>query len=130
MSLFSFIGDLFKPAADLVDNLHTSDEERGEIEIKLQQLKANLAEIESKVAIKMLELQQASLDAQAKMAQAEQQHGNFLSKSWRPLTSLVMVGIVVAMAFNKIPYNELMLQIAGAFLGIYGFARSKYDKQK
>ena len=32
MGIFDFIGSIFKPAADLVDNLHTSDEERLELQ--------------------------------------------------------------------------------------------------
>ena len=28
MGILEFIGGIFKPAADLIDNVHTSDEER------------------------------------------------------------------------------------------------------
>ncbi len=129
MSLFNFIGNLFKPAADLIDDIHTSEEERGNIEIKKQELKAKMAEIEARVSTKVLELQTAALDANTKVAQAEQAHGNWLSKSHRPITSLAMMSILVSMGFGVIDYNELLAQIAGGFLGIYGLGRS-YEKSK
>lgn len=129
MSIFSWISSIFQPAAELVDELHTSEEEKGAIEIKKQELKNKLAEMEYKLSSKMLELQQASLEAQTKVAQAEQQHGNWLSKSWRPVASLVMVTILLGMGFGFVAQNELLMQICGAFLGIYGIGRS-YEKGK
>jgi hypothetical protein len=122
MSLFSFLGSIFKPAADLVDEVHTSEEERG-------RLRNKLAEIESKVSIKLMELQSQVIDANAKIAVAEQQYGNWLSKSWRPITALMLNGLVVLMAFDYIEYRELIVQITGAIDGVYMAGRS-YEKGK
>lgn len=129
MSIFSFIGDLFKPAADLVDELHYSGEERGNIEVKKAELQNKLAEIEARVATRVLDLQNAALEANAKVAKAEQEHGNWLSKSWRPIASLSMVGILLSTGFGVIEYKELLVQICGGFLGIYGIGRS-WEKKK
>lgn len=122
MSLFNFLGSVFKPVADLVDNVHTSDEER-------MMLRNQLAQIEAQVSIKMMELQSSVIEANSKMAIAEQEHGNLLSKSWRPLVSLALTGILVAMGFGVIEFNDLLAQISGAFLGIYGVGRSM-EKRK
>jgi len=124
VSIFSFLGSIFKPAADLIDDLHTSDEEMGNIEVKKQELKAKMAEIEARVTTKIVELQTASLEATTKMEVAAQKHGNWLSKSWRPICSLGMMGILVGMGFDLIEYKPLMVQVAGGFLGIYGIGRS------
>ena len=86
MSIFSFIGEIFKPAADLIDELHVSTEELG-------QLRNELAQIEAKVSIKVLELQSVALESQSKLAIAEQQYGNLLSRSWRPLVSLSLAAL-------------------------------------
>lgn len=129
MSILSWISGIFKPAADLVDELHFSGEEKGNIEVKKQEIKAKIAEMESKVATKVLGLQQAAMEANAKVAMAEQMHGNWLSKSWRPVASLVMVGILVGMGFGVIEYKELLIQVCGGFLGIYGVGRS-WEKKK
>lgn len=122
MSLFGFLGSIFKPAADLVDELHVSDEERGILRNKL-------AEIEAKVSIKMMDLQSEMINANAKVAESEQKHGNWLSKSWRPLTSIGMLGILVGMAYGFVPINEMLMQISGGFLGIFAVGRS-YEKKK
>lgn len=121
MSLFSFIGDIFKPAADLVDELHVSEEEMGI-------LKNKLAEIEAKVAVRVLDLQSQIVEANSKVAISEQEHGNMLSKSWRPVVSIIMSGLLVAMGLGAIPFNQFLAGIAGGFLGIYTGARS-YEKK-
>jgi hypothetical protein len=129
MSIFNWIGSLFKPAADLVDDLVYSGEERGNIEVKKQEIKAKIAEIEAKVATRVLDLQNAALEANAKVAMSEQQHGNTFSKIWRPIASLCMVSILMLTGFGVIEYKELLVQISGGFLGIYGIGRS-YEKGK
>ena len=96
MSVFSWIGDLFSPAADLIDNLHYSGEEKAEAKAKQAELKNKLAEIEAKVATRTLDLQSQIIDANSKIAVAEQKHGNWLSKSWRPLCSLGSFGMLTA----------------------------------
>lgn len=129
MSLFSFIGDIFKTAAELVDDLVYSGEEKGNIEVKKAELRNKLAEIENKVSVKLMDLQSQAIEANSKVAIAEQQHGNWLSKSWRPITSLAMAGLLIAMGMEIIPYKELLIKICGGFLGIYGMGRS-YEKRK
>jgi hypothetical protein len=123
MSLFSFIGGIFKPAADLIDNVHTSEEEK-------LSLRNQLSQIEAQVTIKMVDLQSSIIEANSKLAIAEQEHGNWLSKSWRPLASMVMTSILVSMGFGFIEFNELLAQISGAFLGVYGIGRSIEKKSK
>lgn len=129
MGLFSFLSGIFSPLSDIVDSLHSSDEEMGNIEVKKGEIKAKIAEIEAKVTTKIVELQTAAMEANAEMEVAAQTHGNWLSKSWRPIASLAMVTILVAMGFNIVPYKPLMVQIAGGFLGIYGISRG-YEKGK
>ena len=129
MSIFSFIGSLFKPASDLVDELHFSGEERGELKVKQAELRNKLAEIESRVSTKLMDLQSQAIQANAKVATAEQEHGNTLSRSWRPLTSLALVGLLVCMGFEIIPYKDFLAKVCGGFLGIYGMGRS-YEKSK
>lgn len=122
MSIFNFIGEIFKPIADLVDNVHTSTEEKG-------QIKTKLAEIEAKVATQILTLQSEIIAANAKVAQSEQQYGNWLSKTWRPFCSICLMGVLVAMALDYAPYNQVLALMAGSFLGIYSGGRS-YEKKR
>jgi len=129
MGLLSFIGDIFKPASDLVDELHFSGQEKGELENKKAELSNRLAEIESKVSVKLMDLQSQAIDANAKVAVQEQLSGSALSKNWRPITSLLLVGMLIAMGFEIIPYKDFLAKVAGGFLGIYGMGRS-YEKGK
>jgi len=130
MSIFSFLGSIFKPAADLIDNLHDSKEELGNIAVKKAELKNKLAEIEAQVSSKVLQLQSLVIEANAKIAVAEQEHGNLLSKSWRPVCSIVFVILLVAMGLGVVEYNQFLAGIAGSFLGIYTSLRSLVDKKK
>ena len=112
MSVFSWIGDLFSPVADLVDNVHTSTEEKGILRNKL-------AEIEAKVATRTLDLQSQIIEANSKVAMSEQQHGNWLSKSWRPFCSIGSFIAVTLMGLGIIPWNDILAYIYGSFIGIH-----------
>ncbi len=129
MSIFSWIGELFSPAADLIDEIHYSGEEKGNIENKRAELKNKLAEIESKVATRTLDLQSQIIEANSKIAVAEQMQGNWLSKSWRPICSIGSFAALVAMGTDIMPYNQFLATIFGSFLGIYTGARS-WEKKK
>jgi len=130
MSIFSFISEIFKPAADIIDELYFSGEEAGNIDIKILELKNKLAEMEYKLSTKYVELQSQAVDANAKMEIAAQTHGNWLSKSWRPVASLGFVILLVGMGLDFITFKPLLAQIAGGFLGIYGIGRSVEKRVK
>lgn len=121
MSIFGEIGSMFKPIGDLVDNLHTSTEEKGKI-------RAKLAEIEARVATKTLEFQTVMVTSNAKIAAAEQEHGNWYVKSIRPTISLGCFMLLMLTGFEVIPEKKLILQICGGYLGFYGALRS-YEKK-
>lgn len=129
MSFFNWISDLFTPVSNLVDELHFSGEEKGAIENKRAELKNKLAEIEAKVATKTLDLQSQIIEANSKIAIAEQEHGNLLSKSWRPLCSIGSFVMLALMGMGKIPQNDFLATVFGSFLGIYTGARS-WEKKK
>ena len=122
MSIFNWIGGLFEPAAKLVDDLHYSGEEKAELRNKL-------AQIEAQVATKTLDFQSQLIEANSKIAVAEQMHGNWLSKSWRPICSLGSFSALVAMGLGWMEYNQFLAAIFGSFLGIYTGARS-WEKKK
>ena len=128
-SIFFCIGELFKPAADFLDDIQYSGEEKAAAKAKQAELRNVLAEIESKVATKTLDLQSQIIEANSKIAIAEQQHGNWLSKSWRPLCSLGSFVALVAMGIGWMPWNQFLATIFGSFLGIYTGARS-WEKKK
>lgn len=119
MSLLSFIGEIFKPAAALIDDLHTSEEERGK-------LANELATIQNNVMIKALELQEKMLAAQSQIITAEAQGQSWLQRNWRPITMLTFLVLVVLDSFGLLanrlaPEAWLLLQIG---LGGYVIGRT------
>lgn len=117
MGLFDFIGNIFKPASDLVDSLHTSDEERLKLENELAKIKEAALE-------KMTELEKARLDALSKVQVAEANSKHTIVAIWRPVSSLSMVAIIVAASFNLIPTpSQEFYELAQIFLGAYVSSR-------
>lgn len=82
----NFISGIFKPAADLIDELHTSDEEKA-------MAKAKLLEIERSTVNKAVDLEKEIVKAQKDIIMTEAQ-GNWIQKSWRPILMWVIIFIV------------------------------------
>lgn len=128
MSVFDWIGSLFRPAADLIDNLHDSDEEMGNIANKRAELQNKLAEIEAKVATRTLDLQSQIIEAEAKIEMSVQKHGNWFTKSVRPTITLGNWVIMLLMATGKIPFNEYIVVVCGGYNAHYTHLRTQEKK--
>ena len=87
------ISGLFKAAGGIVDNLHTSAEER-------LKLKNSFAELQGSVMSDVLEYQQSLNEAQANIIMAEAGGKSWIQRSWRPVTMLTFVGIVLMRWFG------------------------------
>lgn len=122
MSIFGtiggFISGIFSPAADLIDNLHTSEEEKGKI-------RAELARIQADVLNKTAELEMKRLDAVSKVQVAESQSKFWITAAWRPIASLALVSIVILSSFGLIPKPDAdFYALTNTFLGVYAGGRS------
>lgn len=89
----SFISGLIKPVSDLVDNLHTSDEERLEAKGVLLQLQTGLM-------AQTLDYEKQIAESQASIIVAEAQANSWLTRTWRPITMLTFVALVVWSQFT------------------------------
>jgi hypothetical protein len=119
MSVLSFISSIFEPAARLVDDLHTSDEEKLELQRKMRTL-------ENEVSFKVLDYEKTLMEHQAKVIMAEAQGQSWLQRSWRPITMLSFLLLVALDSFGLLanPLADdawLLLQIG---LGGYVVGRS------
>jgi len=119
MSILNFLGDIFKPAAELVDNIHTSEEEKLELKNKLEL-------IQNEMKARVLNYEQSLMEAQSKTIQAEAQGASWLQRSWRPITMLTFLFLVVLdcfgwLKFRLAPQAWTLLQIG---LGGYVIGRS------
>lgn len=119
MNILGLIGQIFKPATDLIDNLHTSEEE------KLEQ-KAQLLALQVQFLEKGLAYEQEQLKQKAAIIMAEAQGGSWIQRNWRPITMLTFLALVVAdqtglLAFRLASQAWTLLQIG---LGGYVVGRS------
>lgn len=89
LGITDLIAGIFKPAADLVDNLHTSDEER------LEQ-KRLILEVQAKTMDKVQEYNTQLLKAQGEIVNSEAKSEYWLTANWRPLTMITFVALIVA----------------------------------
>ena len=119
MNVLSLIGQIFKPATELIDNLHTSTEE------KLQQ-KAVLLQLQTDFLKEGLAYEQEQLKQKAAIIMAETKSESWITRNWRPITMLTFLGLVVLdqtgqLAFRLADEAWLLLQMG---LGGYVVGRS------
>jgi len=93
MSPLSFFSKLITPVTELVDQIHTSDEER-------LQIKSGLFEMQAGLASQMMDYEARLLEAQTKVITAEAQGASWLQRNWRPITMLTFLALVVADTFG------------------------------
>lgn len=119
----SILGAVVKPVADLIDDLHTSDEEKA-------QLRMGVMAVQVEMGSKLLEYETARLEAQQKIVEAEAKSGNVLTAAWRPVTMLTFLGLVVSYWMGYTPENiqpeqvESLLDLIKLGLGGYVIGRS------
>lgn len=118
-NLFSFLGALVEPVTNLVDEMHTSDEER-------LRAKQALYALQNQLSLRVLEYEQQLVEAKSKIITAEAQGASWLQRNWRPITMLTFLVLVVLdtlglTAFRLAPEAWTLLQIG---LGGYVIGRS------
>lgn len=92
------LGAVVKPVADLIDDLHTSDEEKAK-------LRMGVMGVQVEMGSKLLEYEKARLEAQQKIVEAEAKSGNIITSMWRPITMLTFLVMIVMFWFGYTPPN-------------------------
>lgn len=123
--MFGWIKDLFGGVNKTIDTLDVSGNKKAEIKNKL-------ANIQLEANKQFLDLAKSEMEMRAKVIQAEAGSQHWLQANWRPLTSMLLIGIIVLDSFNFISANQELYTLATAFLGLYGAGRSweKASKSK
>lgn len=96
--LEDFFGQLFKPAADFVDSIHTSEEEKAEIEAKKEQIK-------NEMRSKLLEYESQLMNAQSSVIMSESAGQSMLQRNWRPITMLTFLFLVICDSFGLLKFR-------------------------
>lgn len=125
MGILSFLSGAIEPITGLIDKMHTSDAERGDIQIELSKLenviKAQMLDLEGQ----RIELKGQLVQAKSAIIIAEAQSGIWITAAWRPLImlefglliGLIATGIMDTAALNAVP-EQLWRLIT---LGIGGY---------
>ena len=98
MAITQLIGELFKPVVTLVDDIHTSEEEKFKI-------KKEMSRIQSDVQIKLLDYEKQMVIAKSSAITAEANGQSWLQRNWRPITMLTFLGLVVCDSFGLLAFR-------------------------
>ena len=98
MSFLSFLGAAIKPVTDLIDNLHTSDEERETLRVQFQGL-------QNQITSQVIALESQLLKSKSEIITAEATGQSFLQRNWRPITMLTFLVLVVCDSFGWLAFR-------------------------
>ena len=107
-------GDTIKDVGNIIDNLHTSEDEKLEAKQKLESL--------------LIQAEQAAQSQVSQRWEADMKHGSWLSKNIRPITLIFLTGVFVILSVfdgnlgeftigeSYVPvYQTLLITVYGAY---------------
>ena len=98
MSILEIIKDIVSPITKLIDDIHTSEEEKLE-------LQAKMFEVQAKMTLKVMEYEQQLLKSKADIITSEAKGASFLQRNWRPITMLTFLFLVVCDSFGFLAFR-------------------------
>lgn len=119
MNLLQIIAGIFKPAVELVDELHTSEHEK--LQHKAATLNTYAGALETAV-----NYEAEQLKARARIVEAEAKSEHWLTATWRPIVALGLFGLVMADSFGLLasPLADEAWTLLQICLGGYVVGRS------
>jgi hypothetical protein len=112
-----FLSKVLEPITGLVDKLHTSDDERLEAKAVLLQLQTSLMS-------QTLDYEKQIAQSQRDIIVAETQANSWLTRTWRPITMLTFVALVVWSQFTGMEIPPDLWFVIKLGLGGYVGGRS------
>lgn len=119
LGFLSILGEVIKPVTGLIDELTTTDEEKG-------QLRNELTKVENMFAKEVLAYETKIMQMQADVIMTEAKGDSWLQRSWRPVTMLSFLVLVVCDSFGWLvtPIAPQMWSLLQLGLGGYVVGRS------
>jgi len=124
MNLLTLLGEIFTPAAKLIDDLHTSEDEK-------LAAKNQLMGIQASVVAQAITYETKMINAKRDIIVAEAKSDSWLTRNWRPLVMVGLMGCVMAFWFGLTPDNEriteeVVLTMFGLVkIGVGGYIASR-----
>jgi len=100
--IWKFLSAAIKPVANLIDELHTSEDERN-------QVKSALFAMQNEMACKVMDYEKQLLESKAKIITAEATGASWLQRNWRPITMLTFLALVVLDTFGLTAWLSMTL---------------------
>lgn len=100
MNVLSLIGQIFKPAAELIDEMHTSSDEKLSAKNKLMVIQAS-------VVSEAVEYETELMKSKRDIIVAEAKSESWLTRNWRPLVMLSLTASILAYWFGITPTDPL-----------------------
>ena len=129
MNLLSLVANIFEPFTKLIDNVHTSTEEK-------ETLKNQALALQNVITTQMIDYEKQLLDSQSKIITSEATGESWMQRNWRPLTMLTFLVLVVCDSFgwlaNPLASEAwLLLQIGlGGYVTSRGIEKSVKNFKK
>lgn len=98
LPILSFISSIFPSLVKVVDDLHTSEEEK----LKVKQ---DIFSIQVEMFLQAEQYERELLESKAQIITAEAQGASWIQRSWRPITMLTFLGLVVFDSFGLLPFR-------------------------
>ncbi len=119
LSITELIAGIFKPAAELIDELHTSEDER-------LKARGHLLDVQAAAMQRVFDYEKETLQAKAAIVQAEAESEHWLTATWRPVTMLVFLALAVgdSLGWLATPLRDEAWFLLEIGLGGYIVARS------
>jgi hypothetical protein len=119
MGFVDLIAGIFKPAAELIDELHTSEEE------KLKQQR-RLLEIQAMVLDSSLQYEKEMMTSRAEIINSEAKSEHWITATWRPITMLTFLALAVgdSLGLLQTPLRDEAWTLLQLGLGGYVVGRS------
>ena len=119
MNLLAGVIQAIQPLSDLINNVHTSEDEKSKARIEL-------LKVQNDMYSQVLEIEKTTLQAKASIIEAEAKGNSWLQRSWRPITMLVFLALVVADSFGVLanPLADEAWTLLQLGLGGYVVGRS------
>lgn len=124
-TITGFVGKIFEPAVKLIDELHDSEEEMGEIKIRMEKIRAEVKLAEIAVSERLLDLEVRLLGAQENIIVAEAKGDSWLQRNWRPMF-MILFGCIISLTWLGLSSETVSERMQMRLLdivqgGLYGY---------
>ena len=109
--LSDFLSTAFvKTVGEIIDNLVTTEEERGELKLKFLNQQLEALKENNRVELAKLDAEVKLMEAKRDVLLAEAKSDSWITRSWRPLT---MLALVIGILMHQLGLDDVVASMVG-----------------